>query len=353
MDYSLVCAYAVVLGYLGVTAYLANVEQRGDESVVGLKALMLVTPGVIGLLALFVVMAASVPNEPVDPSIPDDTQQVETIDISATTVVVSLLLCVVAGGFAYTVIASDEVRQGVQRLLVRAGGKFDATSMVHTAALVFSVMLLVVSTVIFILEGGTSGMSEQFEESGADTGLIVFQTFLQVAFAFLGVGYAIRRMMPATLRRLGLRAPTDEDVRWGLATTAGLLGVALTYGALMSIFFTPDQLEEQGRAAESMLEAYSTIPLALLISSGAAMGEEIFFRGALQPVFGLVPTAAFFTLLHTQVLLTPGMILIFAIGLGLGWVRMRYSTTSSIIAHFGYNMVILLISILQTSGGGT
>jgi membrane protease YdiL (CAAX protease family) len=72
-------------------------------------------------------------------------------------------------------------------------------------------------------------------------------------------------------------------------------------------------------------------------------------RGALQPVFGILITSIFFTLLHTQYLFTPTMGLIFLISVGFGVIRRRYNTTTAIITHFVYNFFPLLLLVL--SGG--
>jgi membrane protease YdiL (CAAX protease family) len=77
-----------------------------------------------------------------------------------------------------------------------------------------------------------------------------------------------------------------------------------------------------------------------------ALGEEVFFRGALQPVFGLGLTSVFFALLHTQYTLTPASAGIFLVSLGMGWLRQRYSTTAAIFAHFAYNFIQLALVAL-------
>jgi uncharacterized protein len=76
------------------------------------------------------------------------------------------------------------------------------------------------------------------------------------------------------------------------------------------------------------------------------------FRGALQPVFGLWITSIFFALLHTQYTLTPASLTIVVVALGLGWLRRRYSTAASIVAHFVYNFVLLALPLLFSSTGG-
>lgn len=57
----------------------------------------------------------------------------------------------------------------------------------------------------------------------------------------------------------------------------------------------------------------------------AALGEELLFRGALQPLIGLVPMALIFGVLHTTAI--AHTILATLLGLGLGWL---YQWTGSL-----------------------
>jgi len=75
----------------------------------------------------------------------------------------------------------------------------------------------------------------------------------------------------------------------------------------------------------------------------AGIGEELLFRGALQPRFGILLTAAVFALGHVQYALSPAIIEVFVIGLVLGWLRQRSNTTTCIAVHAGYNFVDMLL----------
>jgi membrane protease YdiL (CAAX protease family) len=167
----------------------------------------------------------------------------------------------------------------------------------------------------------------------------------------LGIGFAIRRTLPQALARLGLRTPTQEDLGYGFLIGFAMIIGLIIFGVFMTLLFTPEQLEQQNEASNSLAESYATIPLAFTIAISAAVGEEIFFRGALQPVFGNVLTSVFFTLLHVQNLLTPGMIIIFGVSLTLGWLRNKQGTTSAMIAHFVYDFIQLFILTLAISEG--
>jgi membrane protease YdiL (CAAX protease family) len=81
--------------------------------------------------------------------------------------------------------------------------------------------------------------------------------------------------------------------------------------------------------------------LAFLLAATAAVGEEIAFRGALQPVLGFLPTAIIFAMTHIQYTLTPAWLIIFGVALAFGWIRKHYNTTVSILTHFLYNFIPL------------
>ena len=65
-------------------------------------------------------------------------------------------------------------------------------------------------------------------------------------------------------------------------------------------------------------------------------GEEVLLRGALQPRLGIVLTALLFGALHVQYQV-PGMLVIVLIGIGLGIVKERTSTSCVILVHVLYD----------------
>ena len=112
---------------------------------------------------------------------------------------------------------------------------------------------------------------------------------------------------------------------------------------------SPDWMSEGSSVAAALAESVTSLPEALLLSLPVAIGEEIFFRGALQPVFGLVPTALYFAGLHAQYGLTPALLSVFIVGLGFGLLAKRRGTVTAILAHFVYNFVQLMLVLLASS----
>ncbi|MBL8164730.1 MAG: CPBP family intramembrane metalloprotease [Anaerolineae bacterium] len=279
--------------------------------------------------------------------------ELEMPPIDQTGALINFIIALVFAVFSLRVLLSETTRQSIRRRL-GMNDIYDPESSVHNVAIVLALAFLSVSIGQLIVSGGVAGMAQDIEMGGISTGLLVFQTLLLIALAFLGVGMAIRRDMTGSLARLGLRIPTSQDVIWGVGVGVSLYVLLLILVTLWAAFVPPEQLEQQSAASEQIAQIFNTIPLALLISASAAISEEILFRGALQPVFGLPLSSVFFALVHMQYALTPATIIIFIVSLGLGWLRQRQSTTAAIIAHFVYNFVQLLLAILAASiiGGG-
>lgn len=98
--------------------------------------------------------------------------------------------------------------------------------------------------------------------------------------------------------------------------------------------------------ARSMAEALGplSVPDALLLATASGLAEELFFRGALQPVVGWIPASILFGVLHFVPRREFAPWTIFAIGAGLlfGWmVEWTGSLTAPVVAHVLVNGVNL------------
>ncbi len=340
-----------ILGYILLTIYLANYEQlHWYENKNGTRALLFIASGSLGLMALAVLLTALNQSTPVVTDATMTTNDAISLnaDVSSSNLLLGFFIASILGTICIIILISDSLRQRLQTVI---NGTYSAYSKVHTTAIIFSLAFVGINTVSFLLQGGTEGMAQSIDAEGVSSFAIILQAVLFVIAAVLGVGFKIRRQIPQTLQRLGITIPTIKDVLWSIVTVVGAFVALSIYGGILTVFISPEDLAEQTQAAESVVNAFSTIPLALLMASSAAIGEEVFFRGALQPVFGLIPTTIFFAAIHTQVLLTPSIVSIFIVGLAFGLLRQRFNTTAAIIAHFIYNFLIVLINILVTSSG--
>jgi hypothetical protein len=345
--------------YLGAVIYIANQDdlQHGvgvaapehREATVSTAASGAVLPwmlyGLVAFTILFATIIAYLAFAPDAAAIMEELGlSPVTIDQAAATV--NLILALILGGLAVRVIASRGIRQWVQRFV---HSEYNPVSSVHTTALVLVLLSVSVFVGQFVQQGGLSGLADALQDGDSlVASSLVLYAVLRVAIAFLGVGWAIRRTLPQSLERLGLRLPTADDLRWGIGGGIVLYAVFLVTATIWVTLVSPEQFEEQTSAANQIAQMFNTLPLALILSISAAFGEEILFRGALQPVFGWIPTSIFFALLHIQYTLTPATLIIFLVSLGLGWIRKRQSTTAAIIAHFLYNFVPLVLQVIIT-----
>jgi membrane protease YdiL (CAAX protease family) len=255
-------------------------------------------------------------------------------------------------GVATTLLLSDRVRLSLVRFFPRraidtTSGQlvgFDPMSNVHMVALIYCLYLMARTILVFVLSGGLGGMAQDFE------GVTLQELWISVAvftlFALVGVGAGIRRHGADTLRRLGLRAPTLAELGMSAAMAFFLFGLAYVIGIVWQILTPRDVFEQQTVLSNQIAQSVNTLMLGFLLACAAAIGEEIAFRGALQPIFGLVPTAIIFAAIHGQYTFTPASLLIFFVALGFGWLRRKYNTTTAIVAHFLYNFSLVALAIM-------
>jgi CAAX protease family protein len=161
-----------------------------------------------------------------------------------------------------------------------------------------------------------------------------------LALALAGVGFGLTRGFRESVARLGVRSIPRRQ-----------LVIAVVVAALFQVIVGGfEYLESVLLPSVHALEdrfGYQFVGLppwvgAVLTSISAGVGEEVLFRGALQPRLGIVLTALLFGALHVQYQV-PGMIVIVLIGIGLGIVKERTSTSCCILAHVLYDVGAFLL----------
>jgi len=85
----------------------------------------------------------------------------------------------------------------------------------------------------------------------------------------------------------------------------------------------------------------------VLLGMSAGVGEELSMRGALQPRLGLIFTAVVFAALHVHYSWI-GMATILLLGVTLGVIRDRTSTTVAILVHSVYDF----LAVITARGAG-
>jgi membrane protease YdiL (CAAX protease family) len=323
------------LTYVGSTIYLANMEWLSGVRSAVLRWLLY---GVVALVFFYGLYIVQIPFIPSSPELP-----LPSVEVGAAALI--FVLTTILSLLSARIIAAPTMRQRIRRILPTSA-TFDPDSAVHMTACVLLLALIAITFGDFVVGGGIAGMAENLESSGINLGDFLFENVLWIFAAALGVGLFIRRVPKTSLERLGLRLPTLQDINWGVGVGVLLFGAVIVLGIVWVSFVSPEQLEQQTAASSELAGLINTLPLALAVSVVVSFGEEIFFRGALQPVFGIWLTSLFFAVIHTQYTLTPATILIFVTALALGWLRQRHSTSASIIGHFVYNFIQLALAVI-------
>lgn len=229
------------------------------------------------------------------------------------------------------------IRKQLARLL-----PFNPKSAVHALALLLS-GLLIGNTLITLADGGLENLAETAVSTSSFD--IILQQLLLVFLAFLGVGLFIRRDDAAMRERLGLERPTPEQLWLGVRWIIAL--VALQWvGGIVSLLLDPEQLELLEGISGTLFGELDTVWEWFAIAFTVGMGEELLFRGAMQPVFGIWFTSIVFTIAHVQYGFTPITLVIFLIALALGHIRRQTNTTVAIFVHFGYDFALGLLTLL-------
>ena len=317
---------------------LANYAENNKSLYIVMQVILLTLNGIFVVYGgVFPLLAAFEP--------PSTASTTDIISVSNATT--ALIIALAVGGSASLVLLTP-VRRRLAGIFPRTAegdslAGFKVESPLHMTALVYCLYLFGNTALNFALAGGLSGLAQEF--TVPTTGELWLQLGIFLLFAVLGTGFLMRRRLGATLERLGLRGPTLVELLVAAGMAFLLYCAAMTIGIAWELSTPRDVLQKQTQVSELIGESINTLGMAFLVSITAAVGEEIAFRGALQPIFGLWPTAILFALVHIQYALTPATLIIVVVGVGLGWVRRRYNTTASIVVHFLYNFGQLALAI--------
>ncbi|MEO8393473.1 MAG: type II CAAX endopeptidase family protein [Chloroflexota bacterium] len=335
MDVSSVFTFIGGLTYISFTIYRANQDQVTNSQSGLLRWLLYGIAGLTFLYGLFILQIglAQLPTE----------SQLPPVDQASA--IANFVLTAVLSLFCMQLIASAKLRGRIRRLLP-ARATYNPESPVHTTACVLTLVVICVVIGDFVAGGGIAGLAQNLQSNGVDFGDLLFEDVIWVFAALLGVGLFLRRTPQQALARLGLRIPTRQDINWGIGVGLLLFGLVIATSLVWSRLVSAQEMQQQTAAADQLAQSINSLPMALITSAIVATAEEIFFRGALQPVFGIWLTSLFFAVIHTQYTLTPATLIVFVTSLGLGWLRQRYSTSASILGHFVYNFIQLALAVL-------
>lgn len=275
--------------------------------------------------------------------------------------IAALVITILTAGWLWLFVAARPIREGLARLLPTPGywhwnpeerqwpGQvrgFDPSLNVHAFALGIAQLFFAQTLVDFILAGGQQGLGVEALEQQDIVGAAAVTAILLISVTIATLGLKQDRSWPAIAERLGLARPRASELVLGAGMAMVLLTFQFGAGLIWVLVASPEAFEQQTQLTQAISSGVTTLSGALLVALFSSIGEEIAFRGALQPVIGLWPTTLLFALTHIQYQFTPAVVIIFVVGLLLGWTRKHYGTIAAITTHFLYNFLLLALAVV-------
>jgi membrane protease YdiL (CAAX protease family) len=211
----------------------------------------------------------------------------------------------------------------------------DPASTVHRVVAVAFVLTVLDSVVLFLELAEAGPVEVPFYPSDPFVSLMT-----DLALALAGVGLGLTRGARETLERLGLGRITPRQLVMSVLAALVLHGIVALLEHLESVLL-PSVHALEDRFGYEFVGLPPWVG-AVLTSVAAGVGEEVLFRGALQPRLGVLRTAGLFGALHVQYQI-PGMIVIVVIGVALGVLKERTSTTFTACVHVLYDLGAFLL----------
>ncbi|MDQ3043816.1 MAG: CPBP family intramembrane metalloprotease [Chloroflexota bacterium] len=245
---------------------------------------------------------------------------------------VDLATIVLAFGFAFGIALLKPVRQIFARFTpIDPDSPVDMTGL----CVAFGLVALSLSSV-----SGGGGDVTSVSIFGLIANVITF-----VAVAYAAVGWWYVRSGREASARLGLVAPTRRTFPISVGFLFLCFAVAIT-GGLLAQVLQPGVTEDANSVARDIASDVQNPLGAIILGLSAGIGEELLFRGALQPRFGIVLTAGIFAVIHAQYGFNLVILGLFGIGIVLGLERKYFGTIAAILTHAMFNALVVAV---QTS----
>jgi len=342
----------VALLYISTMIYLANLEviHQKKQPITTMLQYGLVVLVVFWILNALIFIIVP-PEQVTDPALAEQIEQVNP------TIAIGFIgLGLISVGLLIYMIRSNRIYHQIENIFYRKlsdkSPTYNPTSRVHQLAIMLMIVQSLAIVWTLMVSGGLEGLDYTF--NSIIDALLELATggIMYLVVALTGVGWLVRRDTRSMLKRLGLRFPTRQDWSWGIGGALLIYLISQIFSALWIAVTPVEIIEQQTIASQQLFELFSgSLILGFILAVITGVSEEILFRGALQPVFGLLISSLFFTILHIQYALTPATLILFVVSLGFGWLRQHASTTASIIAHSTYNFIPFLLFSLATQTG--
>lgn len=228
------------------------------------------------------------------------------------------------------------VRTGLARVT-----PLDPASPIDLAGLAMILVVIAFSALQLTISNSGSDTNSAGSQSVTILSLVInVVTF--VAIAYVCVGYRIWRTGHEATQRLGLTMPTVRTVGIALILVVPSFVMSLI-GSALTVAFQPAVVDNLQQTMDQMTTGVQNPLGAILLGLSTGVGEELLFRGAIQPRFGIVIASLVWVLLHAQYDFTYVLVGLFGIGILLGLERKYLGTTAAIITHASYNVAVVLL----------
>jgi len=227
------------------------------------------------------------------------------------------------------------------KLYTVGGAKDQLGQIVPRGGLLFTIgeaLIVAALGVVFVGVGvrrtRTVAAAKAAPARAANRGVIATSTAVEESGErFVGGVRFMWRRAPADIRaRLGLAIPTPLTLLVAIVTAAALVGVAIG-GQRLTAQLSPTIAANVRIINDQALANIGGLGAAAVAAILLGIGEEVLFRGAIQPRYGAFLAALAFAALHTQYGFPLAPLTVFAIGLVLGVERRYTNTTASILSH--------------------
>lgn len=200
-------------------------------------------------------------------------------------------------------------------------------------------ILAAVAILVFYLSYTSRG---NVGSTSVSYGELVLQSATFVLLGFLAVGAGMTRSWRDAVDRLGLERLTTRQVVLSVGLVVLCFAITILAGALTHLL-QPSLSNEIQKNLKGMVSGVSSVPGALAIGISAGVGEEILFRGAIQPRYGTVFASLIWAIFHIQYGLSIVSLGIFVVGILFGLERRYLNTTASMITHIVYDVLAVLL----------
>lgn len=220
----------------------------------------------------------------------------------------------------------------------------DPGNPVHIVALALLSIAFVSALLQQVLLTGMPAVARQVFGDANYTSLdIVVGELPFVVIGFLGAGLFVHRDFGQSLQRLGLVRPTWGQLALGLAA-AGTLYLASDGLERLGMWLTPDLARQLAQNTQGLFGHLTDPVSALVVGVAAGVGEEILFRGALQPRLGIVTTAVLFGVVHLNYGVSFSLLSVVMVAVVLSLLRRYANTTTTIVTHATLDVIALGVS---------